>query len=87
MNLRPNQVIEEENNVQEINEAKEDYVKTSVSLSRALAVKARRYVNTQQLAYAQGQRQSNYSFSQLYNDALMFYLEHLEKGDTHEKMS
>jgi hypothetical protein len=89
MNLRPNEVIEEvkeENNVQEL-EIKEGYVKTSVSLARALAVKARRYVNAQQLAYAQGQRQSSYSFSQLYNDALTFYLEHLEKGESYEKAS
>jgi hypothetical protein len=90
MNLRPDQPsqdVKEENNVQEIIEVKEDYVKTSVSLSRALAVRARRYVNAQQLAHAQGQRQNSYSFSQLYNEALTFYLEHLEKGDTHEKIN
>ena len=90
MNLRPDQAVQEirEENYEELRgELKEEYVKTSVSLSRALAVRARRYVNTQQLAHAQGQRQSSYSFSQLYNDALAFYLEHLEKGDTHEKIS
>jgi hypothetical protein len=90
MNLRPDEVaeqIEEENNTQEINTVKEAHVKTSISLPRALAVRARRYVNAQQLAHAQGQRQQSYSFSQLYNDALAFYLEHFEKGDTHEKIS
>jgi hypothetical protein len=90
MNLRPNGVAEElkeENHEDVKEEVKDSCVKTSISLSRALAVKARRYVNAQQLAHAQGQRQSNYSFSQLYNDALTFYLEYLEKGDTYEKIS
>jgi hypothetical protein len=91
MNLRPNLVndeIKEESYAIEVKEeVKENYIKTSVSLSRALAVRARRYVNAQQLAHAQGQRQTNYSFSQLYNNALTFYLEHLEKGESYEKAS
>lgn len=88
MNLRPDQAsldVKGEDSAQEITGVKEDFVKTSVSLSRVLAVRARRYVNAQQLAHTQGQRQDNYSFSQLYNDALAFYLEHLEKGEIHEK--
>lgn len=89
MNLRPDKFVEEakeENHVENVKEeVKEGQIKTSISLSRALAVRARRYVNAQQLAHAQGQRPNNYSFSQLYNDALEFYLTHLEKGESHEE--
>jgi hypothetical protein len=85
MNLRPNS--------EEVKEIKEQdtgtlttkgYVKTSVSLSREVAVKAKAYVHQQQLRHATGQRQTHYSFSQFFNDALQHYLEHLEKGDNHE---
>jgi hypothetical protein len=92
VNLRPNQTKQEveEGTASKENtdtDAKAAYVKTSITLSREIAVRARKYVNEQQLAHAQGQRQNNYSFSQLYNDALNFYLDYLEKGDTHEKDS
>lgn len=92
MNLRPNQpprVEEKQSEVQEAkdNLVKEEYVKTSITLSRQLAVRAKKHVSEQQLAYTKGQRQSNYSFSQLYTDALNFYLDYLEKGDPHEKDS
>jgi hypothetical protein len=86
VNLRPEEVAEEEKEVsKETKEnGKDGYVKTSITLSRATAVRARKYVS-QQLSYAQGQRESSYSFSQLFNDALDFYLDTLEKGDPHEK--
>jgi hypothetical protein len=86
VNLRPNQLEEEVKEETLAKEVKEDgYVKTSITLSREIAVRARKYVNDQQLAHARGQRQNNYSFSQLFNGALNFYLEHLEKGETHEE--
>jgi hypothetical protein len=88
VNLRPNQIREEVKEETSAKEVKEDrYVKTSITLSRETAVRARKYVNDQQLAHTQGQRQNNYSFSQLFNEALNFYLEHLEKGELHEKVS
>jgi hypothetical protein len=91
VNLRPNQSHQEEkpSDIHETKSgaAKEDHVKTSITLSRDVAVRARKYVSEQQLGYAQGQRQSNYSFSQLHTDALKFYLDHLEQGDPHEKDS
>jgi hypothetical protein len=86
MNLRPN--IEQISDVTEPQNTEtlvtKSYVKTSVSLPREVAVKAKAYVHQQQLRHATGQRQSHYSFSQFLNDALKFYLEHLEKGETHE---
>jgi hypothetical protein len=92
VNLRPNQPQRVEEKQREVqgakeNPVKEEHVKTSITLSRHLAVRAKKYVSEQQLNYAQGQRQSNYSFSQLYTDALNFYLDYLEKGDSHEKDS
>ena len=57
-------------------------VKTSVTLDRQVALEARAYVNAQQLRYARGERESNYSFSQLFNDALSQYL--TQKGEGHE---
>jgi hypothetical protein len=86
VNLRPKQHMEvKEETTKETNSTKDSYVKTSVTLSRAIAIRARKYVNDQQVAHAQGQRQSNYSFSKLFDDALNFYLTHLEKGETDEK--
>jgi hypothetical protein len=86
VNLRPNGIKEEVNVSKEVKEdGKDTYVKTSITLMRETAVRARKYVNDQQVAHAQGQRQNNYSFSQLFNDALNFYLEHLEKGELHEE--
>jgi hypothetical protein len=86
VNLRPDQKEEvKEATQEETDSTKDAYVKTSVMLSRATAIRARKYVNDQQVAHAQGQRQSNYSFSKLFDEALNFYLNHLEKGETHEK--
>jgi hypothetical protein len=86
MNLRPNR--EQISDVTELqdteNLATKNYVKTSVSLPREVAIKAKEYVHQQQLRHATGQRQSHYSFSQFLNDALKFYLERLEKGENYE---
>lgn len=92
MNLRPNQTkqeVKEETKSQEEVEtdSKTAHVKTSITLTRDVAIRARKYVSEQQLAYARGKRKKNYSFSQLYTDALNFYLDYLEKGDPHEKDS
>ena len=57
-------------------------IKTSVTLDRQVALHARAYVNAQQLRYTRGERESNYSFSQLFNDALSQYL--TQKGEGHE---
>ena len=57
-------------------------IKTSVTLDRQVALQARAYVNAQQLRYTRGERESNYSFSQLFNDALSQYL--TQKGEGHE---
>lgn len=84
MNLRPN----EPQKTEEIETPEEtptkDYVKTSVTLSRANASKVREYVAKQQLLYTQGKRKRNYSFSQFFNKAIQHYLEMLETGETHE---
>ncbi len=87
MNLRPEGLEEEEKEVSKKTKenSKDGYVKTSITLSRNLAVRARKYVNEQQLAHAQGQCQNSYSFSQLFNDALNVYLDTLEKGESNEK--
>jgi hypothetical protein len=87
MNLRPNreQISDVTEPLDTETLATKNYIKTSVSLPREIAVKAKEYVHQQQLLHATGQRQSHYSFSQLLNDALKFYLEHLEKGENHEK--
>jgi hypothetical protein len=65
--------------------SKGDYVKTSITLARASLVRAKKYVNEQKLAYVQGKRKRNYSFSKLFDDALNFYLDTLEKGELNEK--
>ncbi len=85
MNLRPNEsrVPEEKQETEET--LTKDYVKTSVTLSRPNASKAREYVAKQQLLYTQGKRKRNYSFSQFFNDAVKHYLEVLEKGESHEE--
>jgi hypothetical protein len=83
MNLRPNETQEKQEVVEET--PTKDYVKTSVTLSRNTASKAREYVAKQQLLYAQGKRRRNYSFSQFFNEAIQQYLETLEKGATHEE--
>jgi hypothetical protein len=87
VNLRPEGLEEEAKEVSKRTEenGKDRYVKTSITLSRDLAVRARKYVSEQQLSYAQGQRQNSYSFSQLFNDALNVYLDTLERGDSYEK--
>lgn len=64
---------------------KGDYIKTSITITRATSVRARKYVSQQQLVYTQGKRKTNYSFSQLFDDALNFYLDHLEEGEPNEK--
>lgn len=85
MNLRPNESRETKEK-QEVEETPtKNYVKTSVTLSRPNASKAREYVAKQQLLYTQGKRKRNYSFSQFFNDAVQHYLETLEKGETHEE--
>lgn len=60
------------------------YVKTSVTLDRDLAVRARRYVAEQQLRYARGERASSYTFSRLFNAALEDYLGRAV-GDDHDE--
>jgi hypothetical protein len=84
MNLRPNEPREPEKETPEETPTK-DYVKTSVTLSRNIASRAREYVAKQQLLYAQGKRKRNYSFSQFFNEAIQQYLETLEKGASHEE--
>jgi hypothetical protein len=85
MNLRPNESREPEETETVEETPTKDYVKTSVTLSRPNASRAREYVAKQQLLYAQGKRKRNYSFSQFFNDAVRHYLETLEKGETHEE--
>jgi hypothetical protein len=90
MNLRPKQEIKAAREEAKLDDestetTKGDYVKTSITLARASSVRARKYVNEQKLAYAQGKRKTNYSFSQLLDDALNFYLDELEKGELNEK--
>ena len=94
MDLRPNSVrtISEQEREEESYEEKRDEeqeevqntqpqrIKTSITLDRHLAVQARAYVSAEQLRYARGERSRNYSFSQLFNDALSQYL----KGETSE---
>ncbi len=86
MNLRPKS--EQASDVKEPQSTEDSdaksHVKTSVTLSRNLAIKAREYVHQQQLLHAKGERANHYSFSQFFNDALAHYLEHLEKGDSYE---
>jgi hypothetical protein len=90
MNLRPKQepkAAREE--IKPSNEpaetSKGDYVKTSITLARASLVRAKKYVNEQKLAYVQGKRKRNYSFSKLFDDSLNFYLDELEKGELNDK--
>lgn len=64
----------------EVQNTQSQRIKTSITLDRHLAVQARAYVSAQQLRYARGERSRNYSFSQLFNDALSQYL----KGETDE---
>lgn len=85
MNLRPDKPKEEQVKEEAEEIPTKDYVKTSVTLSRVTASKAREYVARQQLLYAQGQRRHNYSFSQFFNEAIQQYLETLEKGASHEE--
>jgi hypothetical protein len=85
MNLRPNESREPEENQTTEETPTKDYVKTSVTLSRLNASRAREYVAKQQLLYTQGKRKRNYSFSQFFNDAVQHYLEVLERGETHEE--
>jgi hypothetical protein len=91
MNLRPKAEASDikesgiEKNAQSLESAEtKNHVKTSVTLSRELAVKAREYVHQQQLLHARGERKDYYSFSQFFNEAIQQYLEHLEKGDSYE---
>lgn len=87
MNLRPKPEVKEAREEAKPSDepAKGDYVKTSITLARDTSVRARKYVNEQKLAHAQGKRKTNYSFSQLLDDALNFYLDTLEKGESNEK--
>lgn len=87
MNLRPKQESKESREPDDapVETVKGDYVKTSITLARDTSVRARKYVNEQKLAHAQGKHKTNYSFSQLLDDALNFYLDTLEKGEPNEK--
>jgi hypothetical protein len=90
VNLRPKQEVkdargEAKPSEESVEFTKGDYVKTSITLARDTSVRARKYVNEQKLAHAQGKRKTNYSFSQLLDDALNFYLDDLEKGESNEK--
>jgi hypothetical protein len=89
MNLRPNaeqaNFVKEDSQSSEVTDTK-GFVKTSVTLPREVAVKAKEYVHQQQLLHTTGQRQHHYSFSQFVNDALNHYLETLEKGESYEKI-
>jgi hypothetical protein len=91
MNLRPKAEVSDikETSIKEDVQNPEcaetkSHVKTSVTLARELAVKTRKYVHQQQLLHARGERKEYYSFSQFFNEAIQQYLEHLEKGDSHE---
>jgi N-acetylmuramoyl-L-alanine amidase CwlA len=86
MNLRPEHQAsnsKEDAPTLESADAK-SHVKTSVTLSRELAIKAREYVHQQQLLHARGERKDYYSFSQFFNEAIQQYLERLERGENHE---
>mgnify|MGYP006389984875 CR=1 FL=1 len=91
MNLRPKPEVSDmkESDIKEDAQSTESaetksHVKTSVTLSRELAVKAREHVHQQQLLHARGERKDHYSFSQFFNEAIQQYLEQLEKGAIHE---
>jgi hypothetical protein len=90
MNLRPKQEPKEAREETKLSDettetTKGNYIKTSIALARDTSIRARKYVNEQKLAHAQGKRKTNYSFSQLFDDALNFYLDTLEKGEPSEK--